>query len=181
MQNIIGAGICTILLALAAAPAQAEREWSHKDWRAHQADNGRCAIWTGGDGDGTITISMDPGGYNASADYIPVWARSEAMPLEFNDYIVITIDGEESWLSEETGVLEGTNEWGEYYRAASMTGGLVPEFINMLRPADRLNFAIQRGAEDPLTYDSFSLAGFTAALMKTAEWCKFNPKLMPGS
>lgn len=181
MQRIIGAGICAILTTLTAASAQDARTWSHKDWSATQREDGRCAIWTGGDGAGSVVISMDPGGFNASAEYIPVWYRSEPMPLEPDDYVVIYIDGQESWLSEEMGVFDGTDDWGDPYRAAGMTGGLVPEFIGLLRPADTLDFSRQRGTEDPLPFDSFSLAGFTAALMKTAEWCKFNPKLMPES
>lgn len=180
MRNVFTAGLCACLAGLAAAPALADRDWSHKDWNAYQRD-GRCGIWTGGDGAGSVEISYERGGHAPVAAYTPLWYRSEPMPLDMSDFIVVYIDGRENWIGEDMGVFDGEDEWGDYFRAASMPDGTVSAFIDMLRPADTLEFARQRGDEDPLIIDRFSLAGFTAALMKTAEWCRFNPKLMPGS
>jgi hypothetical protein len=180
MRGIFAAGLCACLTGLAAAPALADRNWSHKDWNAWQR-GARCGIWTGGDGAGSLEISFERGGYRAVADYAPLWYRSEPMPLEMSDFIVIYFDGLESWIGEDISVFDGEDKWGDYFRAAFMPDATVPAFIDMLRQADTLDFARQRGDEEPLIIDQFSLAGFTVALMKTAEWCKFNPKLMPSS
>ncbi|MEO1092522.1 MAG: hypothetical protein AAFX81_18020 [Pseudomonadota bacterium] len=180
MQPIFRTAFGALLVLCGAADAAAEQEWSHGDW--HASKNGNfCAIWTGSDGKGTFSIELDTGGFDASATYLPVWYRGHTAPLRLNDRIALVIDDHETWLSEEMGMVDGEDEWGEYYVAASLTAGFVPELIDVLKRSDRLDVRRRRSGGETVTIDDFSLRGFTATLLKIAEWCRFDPADLPTS
>ncbi len=155
-----------------------EKEWSYKDWRV-ELKGGRCALSTGGDGDGFFRLEFGMLGFDAAAIYQPLWYRSEPMPLEFEDGVAVVIDGRDSGFGDEMAVFDGRDEWDDYFRAAALTTGYVPDLVETLRRANRIAFVVFRPGRAPAVYDDLSLSGFTAVYLKASEWCRFSPTALP--
>lgn len=171
--------IATMFLGLTAAAASAAY-WEKGHWRVQTTDTGSCEIRTGGDGNGSLSISVDPQGFNATLAYHPVYFRGEALPLRDTDAVSLIFDGEESWLSEEIFVAEGTSEWGEPSVEAILTTGFTADAVAALRASNTLLVARMREGETQV-FDTYLLDGFTANWLKAAEWCGFDPRALPSS
>lgn len=178
-MRVIGAAAFLGLLA-GWATAEEARDWAHKDWRTEMRE-GRCSIHAGGDAEGSFRLEFGRGGFDAAAVYHPLWYRSEPQPLEMDDGFEILIDGEPIWLGDELFAYDGTDEYGDYFRAAALTSGFVQELATALRAGGRIGFVVLREGREPRLYDELSLAGFTANLLKAAEWCGFDAEALPAS
>ena len=157
--------------------AVAEQSWSHKAWSVTK-EGETCTLRTGGDGDGVFTLTFESGGFDASATYRPLMVRGYAAPLEFSDDIDVAIDGKTTVFGEEMAVYDGTDTYGDYFRAAGLTAGFVPDLTDALRKGTTIAFQRIRPAETR-TIDTLSLSGFTAAPLKASDLCKFDAKKLP--
>lgn len=170
--KLAAAALAALPMLAGGANARPLAEWAHKDWRAYSFGDS-CEIRTGGDGAGVFSITVDRGGYNASATYLPVAFRNMPQPLEFNDGVDLYVDGRDAGFGYETAIFDGTDEWGEYFRGANTYAG-VPELLRMLRRGNMLEILVSREGRAPRIYDEFSLSGITANLLKISEWCAFD-------
>ncbi len=157
--------------------ACAEEFWSHKDWHV-SVENARCRMVTGGDGNDTFSLSFERGGFNAAAAYEPLTMRGYAPSVVPNDELALLINRKPHHLGDELSVHEGRDEYGDSFVAASIPSGLVGDLIAALKSASSLE--VQKTEHDkPRTLAAFSLSGFTATLLKAAEWCEFDPQQLP--
>ncbi|MGY9047286.1 MAG: hypothetical protein ACKVKF_09550 [Rhodobacterales bacterium] len=163
----------TSLVALE-RPAQI---WDHKDWHASY-EQGRCAIWTGGDGAGTYEIAFDMGGMNASARYLPIVYSNLPLPLQPEDEFVLIIDHHMSQFGSEMSVYDGRDSYDRQMVAAGMTAGFVPDLVVALRQSESVAVQVMRDGEAPFIADDFSLSGFGASYLKISEWCQFDPNAL---
>ena len=159
--------------------ALAEQSWSHKAWSVAK-EGETCTLRTGGDGDGFFSITFKNGGFDPSATYRPLMVRGYAAPFELSDDIDVAIGGKTTVFGEEMAVYDGTDTCGNYFRAASLTAGFVPDLTDALRKGNTIAFQRICPAETR-TIDTLSLSGFTAALLKASDWCKFDAKKLPRS
>ena len=151
-----------------------EKRWSDKAWHA-EFQEGRCAIWTGGDGSGTFEIEFSMGGFNASARYVPIVYSNYPVPLRIDDELELIIDGRISGFGYEMSVFDGHDSFGRYMVEASMTGSMAPDLIPPFRASSDLAVQVQHAGEAPFIADAFSLSGFTSVYLKISEWCHFDP------
>lgn len=101
-------------------------------------------------------------------------------PLELSDDIDVAIESKTTVFGEEIAVYDGSDTYGDYYRAASLTAGFVPDLTDALRKGNTITFR-RICPEETRTIDTLSLSGFTAALLKASDWCKFDAKKLPRS
>ncbi|WP_424931543.1 hypothetical protein [Amaricoccus macauensis] len=179
MPHVTSFAIAAALFGLSATPASASY-WEKGHWRVQTTDTGSCEVRTGGDGNGSLSLHVDPKGFNATLVYEPVYFRGEALPLRDTDEISLIFDGEESWLSSEVFVSEGTSDWGEPSVEAIMTTGFIGDAVAELRASNTLIVARMREGEARV-FDTYLLDGFTANWLKAAEWCDFDPRALPSS
>ncbi len=151
--------------------------WAHNDWTALQYD-GYCEIRTGGDGDGTLAVTFDTGGYNPSLAYTPVFIRGYSTPIDMDTYFRVFIDTEETYFGEELFAYSHFNEWNETVASAGLTPGFVPDILAQMRGGIRIAFEVKNVGALPAIYDDFSLMGASATLLKISEWCSFNPNAL---
>jgi hypothetical protein len=170
-------GLLSVGLLLVASSAVAEDYWSYKDWHV-SIDKDRCRIATGGDGNDVFSLAFSKGGVDASAQYEPLLIRGYPSRLAVSDSLILIIDGKEHRLGDEMLIHEGQNEWNEYFIAASLPSGMVPELVSVLGAASTLELRKEL-SNPPDAMAIFSLSGFTATLLKAAEWCSFDAKNLP--
>lgn len=175
--TVIAAAAATLIAA--SSIALADQSWSHKAWSVSK-DGRTCTLRTGGDGDGFFSLTFATGGFDPSAVYRPLMFRGYPPPLDLADEINVVIDGKTTFFGEEMGVYDGTDEYGDYFRAAGLTAGFVPDLADALRKGNTIAFQRVR-PEETRTIDALSLSGFTAALLKASDWCKFDAKKLPRS
>ena len=158
----------------AAAMDNPERQWSHKDWYAEYKD-GHCAISTGGDGSGRFSIELEQGGLNGSASYLPIVYSSEPLPLREDDGFALIIDHNVTDFGDEMSYYDGPDPYGRFMVGAALTGGFVPDLIAAFRKGNAVSVQVKHSGEPARIVDDFSLSGFTAAYLKIAQWCDFDP------
>ncbi|WP_118133528.1 hypothetical protein [Oceanicella sp. SM1341] len=183
-SRVLAALLLPGLLALAgAAPAAERRElayWEHGSWRVAMieqvgVDIRQCEVFTGGDGNGSLRITVGEGGSDAALTWLPVWFRGMEQPITLDDEMVLLLDGQESPLSGAMEVFEGPDEYGEPSVDASLGSADVPEAVRALRAGNVLVAGARR--EGALrVIDTWLLDGFTAAWLKASEWCGFDPR-----
>ena len=178
--NIITAFIL-FMIATSAAKAQTA-QWDHKDWQAQRFDN-NCVVTTVAQlTKSSLSIRVDDGGFNGEVEYFGWPGDDDQYFMEPTDFIVLTIDGEESWLGEEFGVVRSGWLRNRNNIAAALTGGFTQEFIDTAkRRSDVRFFRGPDGGGEWVALDQFSFSGFTAVWGKVAEWCGFNPNALPAS
>lgn len=177
------AAFASILLAGVPVPGSADDLYfERKDWRA-SFDGQRCRIWTGGDGSGTVAISIDPLGYNVGLDYDAVVYRGYPSPLTQDvDEVDLMFDGRPAGLIGEMYVHQGYDAYNHPTAGAALTAGFVIDAIRQMRAGSRLDvFRSNYRTGERGVIDSFSLSGFTATYLKISEWCRFHPDHLPQS
>ena len=157
-----------------AAMDNPERQWSHKDWYAEYKD-GHCAISTGGDGSGRFSIELEKGGLNGSASYLPIVYSSEPLPLREDDEFALIIDHNVTDFGDEMSYYDDPDPYGRFMVGAALTGGFVPDLIAAFRKGNAVSVQVKHSGEPARIVDDFSLSGFTAAYLKIAQWCDFDP------
>ena len=180
--------LTTLLLAAGASAAHGDagtsRDWAHKDWRSvsYTDDAGKlhCIALTGGDGDNTFRVDVDSGG-NFLLEFQEQLVRGYPANLQADDNLYFAVEGATPMVYDDVTVFDEQDEYGDRVLRATLPSGYAADFTGMLRKGSHL--ALYRrpaGEHDPETRSGelihrFSLAGFTANLMKIGEWCAFDP------
>ena len=131
------------------------------------------------DTSGTLIFGFLEKGYNASFEYrYTPYPGESGSPWDQEDYVVLSVDGSESWLGDE--MTTGLDSHGDF---ASLTAGFVPEIIAMIRAAtSNVEVAFDREKlGERWVYGLFSATGFSATVVKAGEWCQFDPANLPAS
>ncbi|NIZ08013.1 hypothetical protein [Pseudooceanicola sp. HF7] len=173
-------GLALLLPSLAAHANQRELAyWTHGNWNVALVENiehdiRTCRVWTGGDGIGTVSLTVGEGGFDAAFSYQPVTFRGMAPPMELDDDVMMIFDGQESWIAEEMEIFGWYDDSGIYQVDAALSNYLVAETVQSLEAANTLLMGTHRGGQSHVI-DSFLLSGFTATWLKAADWCGFDP------
>lgn len=128
---------------------------------------------------GALVLTFYQNGYNASFGYnYQPWPGETEAPWGEDDYPVLALDDETSWLGDEMFKDEGAVGYGMY-----LTGGMLPDLITSVRKANRAVDAIleRSSPNEVVVLGTFSPEGFEPALQKAGEWCAFDPNNLPSS
>ena len=66
--------------------------------------------------------------------------RGYPAPLELSDNLDVAIDGKTTFFGEEMAVYDCSDTYGDYFRAASLTAGSVPDLTDALRKGNTITF-----------------------------------------
>ncbi|WP_196941917.1 hypothetical protein [Pseudooceanicola algae] len=154
--------------------------WGHGNWQVRKVENTHfqmrnCEIWTGGDGIGTLRLTVGDGGADASLTYQPVVFRGMPLPMTDQDDFLMLFDGKPNWIAAEVTISEWVDDWEMFRVDASLSNEGVAEAVQNLRDANTLLVGTQ-GRGKPHVIDTFLLDGFTATWLKAGEWCGFDPE-----
>lgn len=155
--------------------------FEHGDWATVKIGQ-VCHVYTlrsSRDTSGTLVFSFLEKGYNPSFEYrYAPYPGETGSPWDANDTVVLSVDGEETWLGDEM-----TTGWDSHGDFASLTSGFVSDVIAMVRGArTNVEVAFDRAElGEQWIYGQFSAVGFTAAVVKAGEWCQFDPANLPSS
>jgi hypothetical protein len=183
-QLLATAIVLGVMAPVAFGNDAANRNWSHKDWRSvsYTDDAGKlhCTTLTGGDGDNTFRVDVDSGG-NFLLEYEEQVVRGYPTKLGADDNLYLAVEGPASMAYDDITVFDEQDDYGDRVLRATLPSGHAAEFTGMLRKGTHLAlFRRNDDSHDPGTRSSeliqrFSLAGFTANLVKIGEWCAFDP------
>ncbi|WP_424982741.1 hypothetical protein [Maritalea sp. S77] len=174
--------LATILLAsLGLATPAIAQTYSSGDWAAAKIGQ-VCYVFTtrsARDTSGALVFRFEDKGYNAgfSYEYAP-WPGETGAPWGEDDYVVLEIDGEATWLGDEMFTDLGPTGYN-----ASMTSGFVSEMITEINKASNsVGFAMERQSDgETVLYGLFSAAGFAESMANAGEMCQFSPSALPTS
>lgn len=163
-----------------ATPAFAQT-FSSGDWAAAKIGQ-VCYVFTtrsARDTSGALVFRFENQGFNAgfSYEYAP-WPGETEAPWGEDDYVVLEIDGEATWLGDEMSTDLGPTGYN-----ASMTSGFVADMIAEInRASNSVGFAMERQSDgETVLYGLFSAAGFAESMASAGEMCQFSPSALPTS
>lgn len=163
-----------------ASPAMAQT-FSDGDWAASKIGQ-VCYVFTtraARDTSGALVFRFEDQGFNAGFEYeYAPWPGETGAPWSDEDYAVLEIDGEATWLGDEMSTALGPNGY-----IASMTSGFVSELIAELNGASNtIGFSMERQTDgETVLYGLFSTAGFAQSMNSAGEMCRFDPSALPSS
>jgi len=171
---------CGLLFCLVSFSAQAagDQFWEHKDWKVFSERNAQgkklCTAMTGGDGSDMFYVVAAAGG-DISIYYREQTYRGMKPALKKEDSIVFRFDDKKQTEYDDVQVFLGVDAEGIPLATANLPGGWSAEVIRTMRASSSVNVL----RDNPKTgkralVGKFSLAGFTATLLKASEWCGFD-------
>lgn len=173
--------IAVPFLALALTSPAAAQQFGSGDWAASKIGQ-TCYVFTvrsARDTSGALVFSFEQQGFNAnfSYEYAP-WPGETGAPWGQDDYVVLEVDGEETWLGDEMFPLETSSGYG-----ASITSGFVAEMIGEISGASNsVGYSMNLQAQgETVLFGLFSVAGFEQSMAQAGQWCQFDPKALPES
>lgn len=173
--------ILSIAIACAFVQQAAAEQFESGDWAVTKVDD-VCTVVTVRSAkhtSGQLLFSFKNYGFDASFSYIYTpWPGETDAPWGIDDEVVLEIDNEESWLSDEMSPYQPLDGYG-----VSITAGFIRDLISDIGAAQHsigLSMNSQSSGEVML-YGLFSVAGFSDSIEKAGEWCQFDPSALPES
>lgn len=172
--------LLALLLSLALLPAQAadDQFWEHKDWKVFGERNAKgkkvCTAMTGGDGSDMFHVVAAAGG-DISIYYQEQTYRGMKPVLNKNDAILFRFDDKKQTVYDDVSVFITVDAEGIPQATANLPSGYSAEVIRTMRASSSVSVLRENPKTGkPVLVSKFSLAGFTATLLKASEWCGFD-------
>jgi len=169
-----------LFLSLAMLPAQAAADqfWEHKDWKVHSERDAKgkkvCTATTGGDGSDMFHVVATAGG-DLSIYYQEQTYRGMKPALNKSDAIVFRFDDKKQSVYDDVQVFLTVDAEGIPQATAGLPSGYSAEVIRTMRASSSVSVLREHPKTGkPALVGKFSLAGFTATLLKASEWCGFD-------